>query len=155
MAQKQSVKPRRSAAFKQLRANFDQSTQRVDQLLEGVSIIDAGYLFRNYWDDYTSGVRDLLDVLEELDAAQIAELARAEDANGVHPDLKPTLRRLCELSREVTFSIDPLRLPVDIRSEIEKLFRFSVDQVPEIADEAASSHVSNIGRRLFTPIAVV
>ena len=155
MAQHQSTDARKQAAFRQLRADLKRSTDRVEQMLESVSIINAGYLFRNHWDDYTSGVSDLLDALEQLDDEQVTALAHEQDSNCVHPELKPTLRRLCQLSREVTFSIDPLRISVDLRSEIENLFRFTVDQVPQpLADETANSHVSNIRLRLFTPIAV-
>lgn len=155
MSQKLSENTRRGAAFKQLQAELERNKNRVDQMLAEVSIIDAGYLFRDHWEDYTSGVSDLLKVVEQLNDQQIAELATASNSDDVHPGFKPTLRRLCKLSREVTFSIDPLRISVELRSEIENLFRFTVDRVPQdIADEAARSHVRNIGRRLFTPIAV-
>ncbi|MDA1050789.1 MAG: hypothetical protein O3C40_09965 [Planctomycetota bacterium] len=139
----------RRAALKQLMA-------RVFQPLEAdISILDAGYLFRGYLDDYASGVFVLLDIIDELDMAQLAKLAESQNAKDVNQDLKPTLRRLCELSREVTFSIDPSRLPPDLRSSIEKLFRFAVEQVPPVADPEVNGYLRNMRNRMLQPIAVV
>ena len=146
----QPVSPHaRRAALKQLMAKV------FEPLEADISILDAGYLFRSYLDDFASGVYVLLDVLDTLDATQVTKLAEVECAKSVNQDLTPTLRRLCELSREVTFSTDPLRLPPEFRTSIEKLFRFTVEQVPPVADAEVNGYLRNIRKRMLQPIAVV
>ena len=137
------------------RAALKQLTTVVFSKLDTMSYIEAGALLRSHLDDFVSGVYFLTDLLESLTPTQLESLPSAKDVNAVHEDLKPTLRRLCQLSREVTFAADPTRLPVDLRSAIEALFQFVVEQVPVLSDQDVRDYLENIRERTMQPIAIV
>lgn len=137
------------------RAALQQLTNVVFTLVRGLSYVEANSLFRGSLEDFTSGVHFLLETLDGLSPQQRSILESAADLREVHRDLKPTLRRLCELSREVTFSADLTRLPNELRNAVERLFQFVGELVPELADEEAANYVANMRERTLKPIAVV
>ncbi len=137
------------------RATLRSLSKDVFDAIDQLSYVDAGFLLRAHLDDFVSGAFFLLDLLDSLDANQLAAIGTVSDVKSVNPELKPTLRRLCELSREVTFASDPGKLHPEIRESVEKLFRLVVDQFSEIEDEDARGYLEKIGQRTLQPIAIV
>lgn len=138
----------------QTKAKLKQLAARVYQTQDALSYIDAGFLLRSHLEDYVAGVYFLIDLVDGMSEQQIEELRTATEVASVNADLGPTLRRLCQLSREVSFAANPKRISPELRSAIEQLFRFTVEQVPELCAVEANEFLGNIRERSLQSIAV-
>lgn len=116
----------------------------VFDVLDRLSFIQAGFLLRAHLNDFVSGVFFLVDVTAKTDLNKLRE---AEDTDDVNDSFKPTVRRLCELSREVLFASDSSRLPPEFNDAIEKLFQFTVERIPECQDKDILDYRNNISQR--------
>ncbi len=136
------------------RTELERLSNAIFTELDPLTYVEAGFVFRSHLDDFVWGANYLLDILEAMPDDRLTELRNADNSSVIHPELKPTLRRLCELSREATFAADPVRLPESLRSNIESLFQFVVLVTPELEDEQARDFRENISERTMQPIPV-
>jgi len=143
-----------ASSLAQKKAALKQLSATVFRTQEALSYIDAGFLLRSHLEDFVAGVYFLITLVDGLSSGQIEQLRTVDQIATVDEDLCPTLRRLCQLSREVTFAVDPNRLTPELRDAIEKLFRFAADQTPEIVDQEAVGYLENIRARTLQPILV-
>lgn len=141
-------------AHQATRKQFNELAASVLRQMESLSFIHVGFLFRSHIEDFVAGVRFLLDLLENLTPDQIAALSEVRDTDEVHVELRPTLRRLCELSREATFATDTSRLQPEFCDAVDKLFHIAASAVPETRDIDVMNHVRNIRERTLHPTSV-
>ncbi|MDA1054324.1 MAG: hypothetical protein O3C40_28090 [Planctomycetota bacterium] len=116
--------------------------------LEASTVVKVGFRVRARLDDFISGAFFLVQLNQKLDLGQIA---LAPDTDTVSKQFKPTIRRLCELSREVTFATNLRRVPKNLRTAIEELFEFTVEQIPTCSDQEIEEYKENIRHRTLQP----
>ncbi len=134
----------------ELRSLSGEILREVDQS----SFIEAGFLFRAYLDDFTSGSFHLCYLVESAGKDRLGGLAGAPDANQIIPELKPTARRLCQLSRDLFFSATA-EVSQGLKARIEELFRLTASLIPDSKDRELDDYKSHIAnRKLAVGIAV-
>jgi hypothetical protein len=117
--------------------------REVDQL----GFIEAGFLFRAYLDDFTSGSFHLLHLLESVGKDQVSLLQTSTEVASVVPELKTTARRLCQLSRDILFAASPEYLSRGLRERVEDLFRITANLIPDTRDSELCDYKNYIGNR--------
>jgi hypothetical protein len=113
----------------------------LERIFERVSFVQAGALFREL-------LREFLACMKKL-----SQLSDEQPING--SAIVAITRRLCELSREVIFSVDGDRLEPDLKSLVCRMYRYSLDQIAVLKHmngddaEVISKYSTNIRKRAY------
>ena len=116
-------------------------TSRLNQVLNEASCVCASFILRAHVQDFVVGIQHLRNIMRKVDEQRIANAANVDKVN---EKLKPIVRRLCDLSRDIQY-FDPLsRLPAEMREAIDGLFRLAVIYVPDSKDKELQAYKDNI-----------
>ena len=133
------------------RSELRRLSSAIFTLLDEHSVVQIGFLPRSFLDEFVSGCYFLIDLLETTPPAVLDTLAtcqRVQDVPGLK-DLNPTARRLCQLSRDLLFSLEADCISPQLIASIQRLFSLSASLIPETEDSVLRDYRQHIATREF------